>query len=572
MQVRFQFLIIAAVAFLFCSCKKSNQQGRFIPSNAVVVLQINPKSLSSKLSWTEIKDNPLLKDLYEDTSLPSSIKKILEDPNNSGIDMKEDLLVFMVKDSIGSYVGFEGDINDHTAFQTFNAGVTENTPPIEKDGISYMSHSALCVGYNKEKFIYVFDAPQLHQMDQLSKRMQDDSIDVSNHHSRDIAATCKSLFMLTESSSLGKEEKFTRMLSEQGDMHVWLNSEQLNKYAGRETPLEMLNMEKLFKGNVTTTALNFDNGKINVNVRSYVSEELTALYKKYKGDNLNKEMLQRMPGQDMTGIIAFNFKPEGIKEFLKVMNLDGMVNLALPNLGFTLDDFIKANKGDVMIGVSDLKIITDSTKSIANDAEVYKMNPGSPTFNFIFSVSIADKPSFNKLMEAGKKATGAFTSDSSSPVTYNTNAAYFALGNSKENVDKYLAGSNKNFDFIDKITGQPFGAYVNLHSIIKTFESHTAKDSMETAIYEASINMWDNVWWKGGDFNNESITQSIEINLIDKNINSLKQLNKYSNTLSALYREKQKKQKEDMMAYEDALMPGNMKDSVVPVLPDLKEK
>lgn len=37
--------------------------------------------------------------------------------------------------------------------------------------------------------------------------------------------------------------------------------------------------------------------------------------------------------------------------------------------------------------------------------------------------------------------------------------------------------------------------------------------------------MWDDVYMKGGSYSGGGITQTMEINLIDKNTNSLKQLN-----------------------------------------------
>ena len=51
-----------------------------------------------------------------------------------------------------------------------------------------------------------------------------------------------------------------------------------------------------------------------------------------------------------------------------------------------------------------------------------------------------------------------------------------------------------------------------------------------------------------------------EINLVDKNTNSLKQLNGYLTVISQAMKEKEKKQKEDMMALEDAMQNGTLGD------------
>jgi hypothetical protein len=130
------------------------------------------------------------------------------------------------------------------------------------------------------------------------------------------------------------------------------------------------------------------------------------------------------------------------------------------------------------------------------------------------------------------------------PVTYNSNGKYFAISSSKENTDKYIANnSNNNFDFLSKISGNPFGGYINLQYILKAFESDATKDSTAKIIYDASLKIWDNVYMKGGNYEDGALTQTVEINLMDKNTNSLKQLNQYLGYVGQIVEEK-KKQRE----------------------------
>ncbi len=553
MQVRFKYLLIAATMLSLASCKKTNEQGKLIPSNAAIIVQVAGKSLSAKLPWDEVKNNPLLKEVYSDSSLPAAIKKLLDNPASSGIDITSDLLFFAMKDSSGAYIGFEGSIKDETIFKTFNTEITENGSASEKDGVNFISKFPVSIGWNKEKFVYVFDAPQLSQIDQLSRRMMNDSIDITSHKQRDIGATCKSIFALPESNSMAREEKFTKLLKEPGDIHFWMNTEELSKSSTSSAALAMVNLEKLVKGSITAAAVNFENGKMDIKTFSYAGEELTKLYKKYSGGKVNEDMLKRMPGKDMVGIIAMNFQPEGIREFLKMLNLDGFVNLAKPTLGFDLEDFVKANKGDILFGLSDFTVAADTSKYLFKDEEAFKSSMPKPQANFIFAASIGDKDAFNKLVNAGKKAGGAFLNDARLPLAYNSNGTYFALGNSKENVDKYIAGGNNNADFINRITGQPFGGYLNIQSLMKAFESQAIKDSADKALYDISLKTWESIIWKGGEFKEGALTQSFEINLLDKNTNSLKQLNQYAGKLAEIQVQKKRKQKEDMMAFEDAV-------------------
>ena len=108
MKARYQYLIILVMAVFFTSCKKTNTQGRLIPEDAAIAVQVDGKSLLSKLSWNEIKENHLFQVIYSDSNLPATIKKLLEDPEKAGIDIHNDLLFFAKKDSTGGYVAIEG--------------------------------------------------------------------------------------------------------------------------------------------------------------------------------------------------------------------------------------------------------------------------------------------------------------------------------------------------------------------------------------------------------------------------------------------------------------------------------
>ena len=548
----FKLIFTGMAAVVLASCSKTNTQGKLIPKDAAVVIELDGKSLTDKLPWAEIKQNALFMEMNADTSLPATFKSLLSNPDNAGIDTKADLLFFVVKDSVGGYIGFEGNVKDEKAFKTFNEAVTKNGAASEKDGVSFISKYPVCVGYTKEKFVYIFDAPQLAQMDELSRRMKQDSIAVKSVSGRDIGAACKAIFALQESNSLTKDEKFTSLMKETGDIRFWTNGEQLSKSAASAGALAMMNLEKFYKGYINTGTLNFDNGKMLMKAKTYASEDMVNLFKKYSGGKIDEEMIKHMPDKDVMAIMAFNFKPEAIRDLIKMTGLDGLINMGVQKLGFTIDDFIKANKGDIVFGLSDLVLHTDTTTYNFKDQPQNMSVRQKPDFNFIFSASIGDKNAFNKIVEAGRKLGSKQFSDSSKmPLAYNLNSNYFVMSNTKKNADHYLAKASTNFDFISNISGEPFGGYINIQSLLKAFGSMATKDSSAKIAYDASLKMWDNVLWKGGNYSDGGIQQTVEINLVDKTTNSLKQLNAYTSNFSELYKMQRKKQQEEKMAFQD---------------------
>ena len=557
MQIRFSLPLVLLLAVFAVSCSKKNKEGKYIPKDAAVAVHINGASLSAKLPWEEIKGTELFKEISSDSNITSFVKQVLENPDNSGIDIKTDMVFFLKKDSLGGFAVFSGTVKDAEKFRLFNLSLAEKGVESEKDGIKFISKSPVCIGWNKEKFVYITNVPEINPGKYIIGNGGSNSYKEDN---RDISITCKEMFSLDEDASLGKDEKFTKLVKTTGDLHFWVNSEELNKNGAASAGLKMLNidLEKLYKGSITTATVNFENGQVLIDTKSYASKEVTELWKKY-GGKVDESMLKRIAAKDVAAVIAMNFKPEGIKELVKLMGVEGYANMGLAFMGFTLDDFVKANKGDVVLAVTDFKTaLPDSAPAGMVESNLFSSKP-----TVIFGTSVGDKDAFNKLIKAGEKLGKDAPASAAEQVSYNNNGSYFAIGNSKEAVDKFVTGGNNNFDFISKISGQSVGGYFNIRYILKAFANEASRDSSSKAVYDASVAFWDNVYMKGGDYSDGGTSSHIEINLIDKSTNSLKQLNKYISTLGLIAKKEKENAGPASVWNPDAMKP----DSVMPAAP-----
>jgi hypothetical protein len=269
---------------------------------------------------------------------------------------------------------------------------------------------------------------------------------------------------------------------------------------------------------------------------------MLEFYKNYIGDKINEEMIQRLPGKDVDGVIAVNFKPQAIKDLLKELNMDGTANAGLGQLNLTLDDITNAFKGDILFGATDFKMLKDSVDESFNGTS-FKSTKESTLGNFVFAASIGDKDAFNKILNTAKKLIAQSRGDDTAtnlPFSMDNNGTYFVVSNSKDNTSQYLAGANNTkFDFISNINGQPFGAYVNLQSLIKATGSMIDNDSSSQAIYDASLKMWDNIYIKGGSLDGDVSTSTLDVNLVDNSTNSLKQLSEYISKISGIVKQKE---------------------------------
>jgi hypothetical protein len=529
------FFSLVIGALLFSSCSKKNNVGKMIPSDAMFVAQVNLKSIESKLPLSDIKQSEWFKKAIADPSAPEWRNKILENPSASGIDLNEGLTFFVVKNSGQTYFVAEGKIKNEKDFEQFNKNF-DSAQTIKNDGeinLLVLKDKGI-VGWNGNYFAYVTSTPENPYKNFDSDRTENSQPKISVDNAAELSGFCKKLFTLKTDSSLAGNDKFAALVKENGDIHAWQNNEALIKSAPSLGMLSMMKLDALTKDNISTYTVNFENGKISIDQNQYTSKELSDILKKYMGSSVNMAMIKNIPSQDVVGLMAFNFKPEGIKEIIKLTGTDGLANSFLQELGFNLDDVSKATNGDFLLAFSDLQI--QKTSSAGNDSSAENMMPAfnKPDFNYIFSLGIGDKASFQKIIDALKKQGSQMGADSLVN-KYVMNDKTFAFGSSTEFANKYLAGnSNSKYDFSDKISGHPFGFFLDLHKIISAFATTQTDKANEKAMLDLSLNTWENILADGGDFKNGGFQFHTEINLVNKDTNSLKQLNNYFNEMHKL--------------------------------------
>ncbi|MGB8192208.1 MAG: DUF4836 family protein, partial [Chitinophagaceae bacterium] len=113
------FYAVAILCIVLCSCGSADKNALPVPVDAAFVMHINTKSLTSKLSWEDIKKT----NWYSMQNGPGeeTMRAILENPDTTGIDVKEDLAFFMRRlPNKQGYVAFTGRIKDAAKFEAFN--------------------------------------------------------------------------------------------------------------------------------------------------------------------------------------------------------------------------------------------------------------------------------------------------------------------------------------------------------------------------------------------------------------------------------------------------------------------
>ena len=533
-----------AIALCFASCSKKNEEGKMIPKNAMIVVHLDTKSLKEKLTWDDVKQTSWFKQAYADTAAKDWMKKLLDDPGNSGIDFDRGLIFFVQKNpGTDGEVVLEGRVKNEAGFGQFNKNL-DATATIRKDGDLNMLtlKGESVVAWDNNHFTYVINAGSAKsKFNSLENENAQANMTPLVDKSIALSAVCKNLFALKSDSSLEKNEKFADLLREKGDIHTWINTEEIMKSSPSLGMLGMLKLDVFLKDNISTYAVNFENGKVSVKQKGYAGKEFTDFLKKYRGGNINTDMIKTIPSQNVIGLLAMNFKPEGIRELIKLTGMDGFLNMYTGQMGFNLDDFVKANKGDITFAITDLKMRADSSSP-------------RPDLNILFSVAIGDKPSFQKLIDAGKKMTGQMAGSDTS-IAYGQNEKIFAVSNQQHFLNDYLAGNTNNkYDFIDKLSGHPIGVFIDIHKLLSVLSTVNKPNAEHEVIMNESLKLWNNIYVMAGEIDKDAITGTTEINFIDQGTNSLKQLNHYFDEIAKVEMAKQARQKAEMKT-DSLIMP-----------------
>src|SRR5690606_26832636 len=159
-------------------------------------------------------------------------------------------------------------------------------------------------------------------------------------------------------------------------------------------------------------------------------------------------MISRLPQKDVAAVFAFNFDPQMVVELLKLSGLDGLANMGLGQVGITLDDFVKANKGDFVLSISDLSL-----------GESGSLDP-----ILLFATKIGDQASMDKIIDPIQSAMG-MGMDSSIHIT--KGFKHIAISNNKQVADQYAAGTvNNKFDFYNKLSESAIAGIIQIQYIL----------------------------------------------------------------------------------------------------------
>lgn len=536
---RRSLFILSAMVLLFASCgNKGGNSGLMVPKDAAVVVHLNSPSLSSKLSWDEIRQTNWFRRISKENT-DTMAQELMANPASSGVDIKANMVFYIKRQGRRSYMIFAGSLTDAGAFEKFSKKMKEDAD-VKKDGdFNYInSEKGGSLVWNKSHFAYAADAfvPNITDLIGRKNRSDNNAEFRSGFGSDSLKAFGVEALTLKSSNNLDKDDRFASLVKDGSDVHLWLN---LGKFfTGMGSMMPMMETNALFEDNISAISLNFENGRISAKSKHFFGDKMSKLLANHKAEPLSAAVINRIPSSNVVGVLAFNYSPGIIKDLLKLVGISELADMFLSRVNFSLDEFTKANKGEVLLSFSDPGTVAkkDTIKNAKGGMAI--VNDRKTDMKVLFATSVNDKVAFEKMVtiiwDLSKKLREGKMQGKMPEISYKLDNNWFAASNSAEFRDKFLAGGDSKLPFVDKITGHPVGVYIDLQKLIGSLHSAFGEaDSTNKISSDNAPNIWQDLVVTGGEYKDKVMQFDLEVNLLDKNTNSLKQLNQeFDNHLS----------------------------------------
>lgn len=517
------FLLAAIILCAALSTRAQTNLTAYFPANAKAVVDINLPSLSSKMSWDEIKQLDWFAEALKDA--PQEIQGFLEDPDETGINFKSSLYVAILpekEDKTKNLTVIYGLINDTAKFSAiFNqTAASKKVRPLGNMRVWIDKSDALV--WNNNAFAMVL--PSKKKSGEVTAN-KTSTADIQKQ-ATEIANRAKTL-LSPAAQSLAKKDEFIALTQQDGDIRFWMNRTE-PKPVAKDNPanalLNKMNLGLFQQGNYMTGTVMFENGKAVVRTKNYLNKSLDSLYKLYPGKPINSALLKKLPAGQPIALMSFNLSPDMARAMVKLMGAEKMMDSLTKKSPVNLKDIAEGLNGDLTMAVIQSNDIDDhdSISKAFNGIQVILAASVKNKSKLEPLAAMAQKQ--NEKKETGEKKPGPLGNFKPAILLNND---YLVVSTSSFVAEKFMAAS-ENQQLMQDI--QPYINSTSLFSLdlktILAFARQMNKKAKDMGDTEELMNTFDKVVLYGNGYANGSTSATGELQLSDKNQNSLKQLMK----------------------------------------------
>jgi len=540
--------IICLTTVLFSACSKIPDHAKYIPKDAIVVAGVNLKSLGKKIAWNVLTGSKLFKEM-EQRMPDKNAKDAMGGLEHAGIDGANTFYVYVKTDKRftgGNRVTALVPLSDAGEWEAFVKKTFPNAT-IKQHGDRKEASLAkgMYAGWNSKLMIVINVLPNpadYYNPQAMMTQSTGDSTAPAPSQVDDntMAAEMDNAFGVTKENSIIENKRFTELEGEGHDISFWMNYDVLvSQYMSENMSEKMGGLSissALWKDAAAASGIDFKQGKITGDSKYYMSDELKDICKELGGTNADKDMIQRMPSQNMDMMMAFHLSPKGLKAILEKTGMLGYANIALMTQNINADYVLDAFTGDMAISVNDLsmksEMRTDSMNGVAFSHADMK-----PSLSVTYTLKINKKENFNKLFgmlnESGMLQpmganTYVFPMGEHDSAYVMINDQYAVVSNKQAYASGFLAGTFKSQKMTDAasstINDHVFSWFLDVQQAAKGIDPGITQSAHDSVILAESKKLLSNVSFSGGAFKGNAFEYHMEINFMNTEENSIIQL------------------------------------------------
>lgn len=538
MNFRQKSLLPVLIAFLFfaASCNKMPDHAHYIPKDAFVAVGLNTKALTKKVAWSTITGSKLIDEIMAQSSGLDQIKSL----EKAGVDPYNTFYTYLKGSDKRSYVVTLIPLKNAMTWESFMKATFSGIVVKElKNRKEARISENVYAGWTNNLMIFL--AVNDLSANALSSGSEDSGVATPAPADEALLSSyLETAFNVTAEHSVIDDKRFKSLENAGYDLEFWVNTDALMSAYGSQAVASYTAgfglADKLWKNTVFAAGVNFDKGRIVADLIYYVSDEMKEVYKEYGKENVDREFIQKLPGQGLNYLMAFHLSPEGLKKMLEKMNLTGLANMALAEQKTGLNEILGAFDGDMILAVNNFSVSRQKELMFPDDSSsavtTYKTD-----MDVIFALKLNNRPGFIKLLDMAV-AGNLLVKLNEQTYTLRTTAAdtpcvlvtdQYAVISNKRNAARAFAasdGKKQNMPMIvkDNIYSRPFGMYVDFQEIAKGLKAYAHSNPEDSVIFAEAAKTFENYVLNGGKYENEAFRYKMSLNFVNKDENSLLQI------------------------------------------------
>lgn len=487
----------------------------YLPKDVKMIIKINSTSLGQKMKWADFAKTGMFEEITKDASQEG--KTFLKNSAPTGIDMSQGIFAVMpvAKNSEKTEPIFYGALSSPSQFSVMIKKVATEPHVVKLANGELVISKKTAIAWNKDVFVIIEDEfKDLSTSEAAKPKTADDMAKTKR-----LTERCKAL--LNKQKAPLDDQRFLSLLNEQGDVYVWINnlqseSQKKNKAA---QVVDMFN-RNMRSSDYTAGVIQFDNGRIGMETKRYISPFLDSLYQKYPPKTLNTQLTQKLPAGRPIFLYSVSFSPAMINEMIVKAGAGQYID-SLGKKGIKMDDLVSVVTGD----------ITAAVMKINESAEADSITQAMSGIQIFLAGGINDKTKFKQLsdlLQANKNDTSKNQQAKKMKPHILLNDSIFVVSLSQNAAQKFLespANNQELKELISRYARYPNACFIDLKTILGLAMQGAAKNRSEQDKRQMSevLSMFDKLVTYGGLYEKGALSSTFELTLSNKDENSLKQ-------------------------------------------------